>query len=181
MIRAQLVESDYVSAVALNSRLNARKAARYLVVAGAVVAVALVAWIADWYPVLGGAVGGLVGGLVAYTLIRFVYAPWKARRIFRQQKSLQRPFELSWADTGLTSRDANGEYTTPWPDYTKWKEDSRVFLLYHSDALFQMVPKRSFPDDAMVSEFRSWLERRSSPNLPILAMQRTRRGGVVLC
>jgi hypothetical protein len=159
MMHAQLEESDYVSAVALNSRLSGRKAARYVIVASAIVVLAVVAWVADWYPVFGGAVGGLVGGLLTYALIRFVYAPWKARRVFRQQKSLQRPFEVTWSDKGLTSRDANGEYTTPWPDYTKWKENSRVFLLYHSDVLFQMVPKRAFPDEATLSEFRSRLER----------------------
>ena len=35
----------------------------------------------------------------------------------------------------------------PWRDYRKWKEGKTVFLLYHTDAMFQIIPKASFSLD----------------------------------
>jgi len=160
MIHVQLEESDYVSAVNLHNRLVGRRAKRFVVGFVLIVVVAAVAWMIKWYTVLAGAVGGLVGGLGVFVLIRFLYAPWRARRIFRQQKSLQRPFDVSWSESGFTARDASGGHTTPWSDYIRWCENPAVFLLYHSDALFQLVPKRACPDERTVSEFRSWLQRK---------------------
>ena len=97
--------------------------------------------------------------MLAYPVMRFVYIPWKARRVFRQQKSFHRSFELSRYDTGFTARDSNGQYTTPWSDFIKWKEDGRLFLLYHSDVLFHMVPERAFPSENSLSESRSLVQK----------------------
>ncbi|MGH8731180.1 MAG: YcxB family protein [Burkholderiales bacterium] len=68
-------------------------------------------------------------------------------------------FELSWSDAGFTARDSNGQYTTPWSDFIKSKEDGRLFLLYYSDLLFHLVPKQAFPSENSLSEFRSRVQK----------------------
>jgi len=87
------------------------------------------------------------------------YMRWKARRVFRQQKSLHGSFELSWPDAGFSARDSNGQYTTPWSDSIKSKEDGLLFFLYHSNLLFHMVPKRAFPGKNGRSAFRSRVQK----------------------
>lgn len=97
--------------------------------------------------------------MLAYLVMRIVYIPWKARRVFRQQKSYHCSFELCWYDAGFAARDSNGQYTTPWSDFIKWQEHGRLFLLYHSDLLFHMVPKRAFPSENSLSEPRSRVQK----------------------
>ncbi|MGH8769469.1 MAG: YcxB family protein [Burkholderiales bacterium] len=55
-------------------------------------------------------------------------------------------FELSWSDAGFTARDSNGQYTTPWSDFFKSKEDGRLFLLYYSDLLISLGAQTGFSE-----------------------------------
>lgn len=74
-------------------------------------------------------------------------------------RSMRLSFELSWSDAGFTARDSNGQYTTPWSNFIKSKEDGRLFLLYYSDLLFHLVPKQAFPSENSLSEFRSRVQK----------------------
>jgi hypothetical protein len=80
--------------------------------------------------------------------------PFRARRIYRQQKNLQRPYQLSWDDANVRTASAEGSAATPWNDFLKWREGKYTFLLYRSDMLFQMFPKRAFHDQTQIDEFR---------------------------
>ena len=68
--------------------------------------------------------------------------------------ALHRPFEMSWDSQVLTCRNATGESRIPWSDFVRWKESERLFLLYVSDVLFQLVPKQIFPNQDAVTAFR---------------------------
>lgn len=48
----------------------------------------------------------------------------------------------------------------PWSDYLRWKEGGKCFLLYMSDNLFQIVPKRFFHSDSDIDTFREMLTMR---------------------
>ena len=102
---------------------------------------------------------GVLGAVVGVAGLRLVYLPWKSRQVFRQQQMLHRPFEVSWDAATFTCRNANGETRTPWSDFIRWKEDDGFFLLYHSDVLFQTLPKRVFADAEAVAAFRRLLEQ----------------------
>lgn len=95
--------------------------------------------------------------LLLFVLNRFVVIPRRVRRIFRQQKNLQRPLEFGWDRETVWSSSEIGNTKRPWSDFTKWRELKGLFLLYHSDVMFQMIPKRSFPNPDAVDEFRQLL------------------------
>jgi hypothetical protein len=157
MITAQLDESDFVSAQSLHRRWSRRKTLVAILVVLIAGALGLYLLCQGMYSAGCGMIGGVIGGAIGGSVVRYLYVPWKARRVFRQQKSLQREFELYWSDEGMRVKDTNGEYSSAWSDFVRWKEDDRLFLVYLSDIAFYMVPKRAFPASSEVQGFRNKL------------------------
>ncbi len=120
-----------------------------------VVVSAVVAWTSGWRR--ESLVTAFVWfGVVAGTRIGQVLSiPRQARRVFRQQRGLQLPCELSWNTEGLTASAEDGVATTRWRDFHRAVELDRQFVLFFSDAAFMMIPKRSFPDVALLEDFRN--------------------------
>lgn len=168
MLKVTLQEADYVGANALHLKSSRRRALVFWV---AMLGLALAAlWLWFFGPdsisdsrlagLLGGSIGGLLGGVLGTLGVRSLYVPWKARRVFRQQRSLRLPFELSWSEGGLVSRNEQGSEKTQWSDFVQWRENEQLFRLYLSDVMFHIVPKRAFPDTEAVSAFRELLQAR---------------------
>lgn len=65
-----------------------------------------------------------------------------ATRTFAQQKSLQRPFALSWTTQGFSTRSEHVDASLPWSDLTQMLHNDKVILLCESDSRFQAVPRR---------------------------------------
>ena len=84
--------------------------------------------------------------IVALILNFTVYIPWKTRRVYRQQKALQREQSFKFDDAGASISNENGQATMPWSDYLKWKQNDHLILLYLSDCMYHMLPRRMFVD-----------------------------------
>lgn len=168
MLTVKLEEADYVAATALHLRSSRRFAVAFWLVMLGLAVVAIWLWFfgrglfsdGQLAGLIGGSIGGVLGGVLASLGVRSLYVPWKAKRVFRQQRSLQLPFELSWTDEGLFSRNEQGSYNTLWSDFVRWKENDRLFLLYVSDVMFHILPKRVFPNAEALSSFRELLRSR---------------------
>jgi len=104
----------------------------------------------------------LVLAAVATVLLleRHVFLPLRARRIFRQQRSMQEPFEVSYDVDGVRWESAVTTRRLPWHYYVRWAEDDRYFLLYQSDWTLEIIPKRFFESEEQVSVFRTLLDER---------------------
>ena len=107
-----------------------------------------------------GAAALLVALLNGFRMLAVL--PRRTRRIVQQQKNLHRPFDLWWDADTIFTKSANGDARIPWSDYLKWRENGRLFLLYRSDVLFQMFPKRAFPA-AQIDEFRALARAKIAP------------------
>ena len=94
---------------------------------------------------------------IAYLFVRTVYLPRRVRRIFSQQKNLQLPFESTVTDSGIDSTNANGKTHLPWSHVIRWKEGATVFIVYQSDLMFCIVPKRLFTHPEHLDAFRALL------------------------
>ncbi len=103
--------------------------------------------------------GGMGGALLANRIL----LPRKARRIFAQTPALQRPYQVTWDDRALTSTNQQGAGTYPWAEFHKSRELAGLFLIFFSDVMFVMVPKRDFPDDATMRNFRECIEAHVQP------------------
>jgi hypothetical protein len=106
-----------------------------------------------------GGIGGAIGELVMSSL----YLPRKVRRIHLQQKDLAFPFTYTWNSEFLEAKCVSGQSKRRWSDYAKFKENEKLFLLYHSDLLFEMFPKGWFQDQTQIAEFRALAHRAGKP------------------
>jgi hypothetical protein len=97
--------------------------------------------------------------LAIYPLYRYVILPNRVKKIFTQQKELSSPFELEFTDTGMTMSNEFGNSIRPWKNFIKWKENSELIMLYHSDVMYSIIPKRIFPDSQQIETFKSYLEK----------------------
>lgn len=162
--RVLLEAEDYVAAQRLHTRWTSR---RIMMCVAALLAAIVIAVLARREPVLFvgacGLVGGAAGASIGREFWRRFVLPRRARRIFAQQKNLQQPFELRWDDDALRGVSERGSSNTPWSDYLKSAQDDRIILLYLSDVMFQMVPKRCFDQPVQLDAFLACTRRIGSP------------------
>jgi hypothetical protein len=102
----------------------------------------------------------ILPGVLAYlAFIAFIWIPRKVRRSYFQRKDLHHDISMVVTNDGIASRSEQGYSMKPWSDYLKWKEGKSVFLLYLSDHMFQMIPKRFFAVHKDVDAFRSMVRQ----------------------
>ena len=102
-------------------------------------------------------ISALVLGL--FVIVRFVLMPRQLKRIFTQQKDLSAPFEMTLTDQEFAMRNEFGESHLPWDSFVKWREDKEMLLLYRSDVIFHMVPKRLLRGDGELGYVLDRLEQ----------------------
>jgi len=156
-VTGRLLPEDYVRAQYLHIR--PRLAYKFL---GTLIMLA-VFW-ATWYTLFGDDDESFVladlilpVAILYLALFFFAYIPWKTRRTYKQQKSLQREQRMKFDEFGFSAENELGRSTTPWSDFVKWKENDHLFLLYISDPLYHMVPKRLFSDAGNADRLRQLL------------------------
>lgn len=114
-----------------------------------VVAYVLIAIVTLWQAVRDGRgweLAAVLWGIGAYWLVRyFVLLPRRWRRLYRQQKTAGLPTEILVTSEGFRSKSELGEVTIPWSYMHKWRRGRHAVLLYHSDVLFNILPKRVMP------------------------------------
>ena len=122
----------------------------------------------------GAGAGGFFGELLLYT--RSWPRAW--RKLFAQQKALHESFRYGWDETGLHISTPLSHALRPWPYYLKHIEDEEILLLYHSDAMFELIPKR-WPEHARLPDtFEALLlqhlgrSHHTNPPAPIATGQR---------
>jgi hypothetical protein len=151
MITGTISVSDYLNAQRLHREMTAWW--DYFS-SGAAIAVGVATYFL-YQQKLGFIIGGAgVGGVLVELVVSFLYLPWKVRILHKQQKDLASPFTYSWDGEFLEAKGVNGQSKRQWSNYVKCKENKNLFLLYHSDVLFEMFPKYWFHDQNQIAEFR---------------------------
>jgi hypothetical protein len=95
--------------------------------------------------------------------LRLIYLPRRVRRVYAQQRNLQLAFETVCTESGIESTNANSSTRLPWNHLIRWKEGATLFVVYQSDLMFNIVPKRCFAQPEQVDAFRSLLTERLGP------------------
>jgi hypothetical protein len=104
--------------------------------------------------------GGLLLGLGV--LNDRVLLPRRARRFVSQQKSIQGETSIGWDAEGVAFIAKAGQSRIAWDDYFKWLENESVLVLFQSENLLNVVPKRCLTTD-QVAEVRLRLEAALGP------------------
>jgi hypothetical protein len=89
-------------------------------------------------------------------LAETVTLPRRAKRIMAQQKGLSGEIAVTWDEATIEVRNANGHGRLAWGDYSRWLEDDTMLVLFQSDNVLNLLPKR-FLSDEQVSDIRNRL------------------------
>jgi len=101
----------------------------------------------------------LAAALVAAgTGLNYVLVPRKARKLFRQQKSLHSEASIGWSGEGFSYKSPLTTTLHPWAHYRAWGENKDVLVMFLTDTQFNLVPKRHIPDGAL-EELRTLLDK----------------------
>ena len=92
--------------------------------------------------------------LASVLLLYFAFLSWRFRRSYRNYKAIKVPIDIEISETELHGKSVHGEARLPWDLFRKFKENKHLFLLYQSDGLFHMLPKRLFSGEADVQRAR---------------------------
>ena len=98
----------------------------------------------------------VVGGLVR------ILVPWRAKKHFRQQKSMHDEAAIGWSDEGFTYKSALITALHPWTYYRAWGENKDILVMFLTNVQFNVVPKRDIPDAAL-AELRALLAKAGIP------------------
>jgi hypothetical protein len=98
------------------------------------------------------ATGG--GAFIGEYFFAKIHLPRKIEKLHAQQKDLASQFTYSWDASHIEAKSSIGSARRAWTHYTKIREDANIFLLYHSDNMFEMLPKSWFPSSEAIDEFR---------------------------
>ncbi|MBN2499456.1 MAG: YcxB family protein [Anaerolineales bacterium] len=93
----------------------------------------------------------------AVLLFRYVLLPRRIRKIFAQQKELHAPIEMELTADALLTSSQYGQAERPWSIFVRWNEDDNVLVIYHSDAMFTILPKRYFSPE-QIEEAKAYLQ-----------------------
>lgn len=102
--------------------------------------------------------------LGVYLLFQFVLRPRQLARMFKQQQELSAPFELELTEEEFIFKNQFGAGHLPWSHFVRWKENQDMLLLYRSDVMFNMLPKRLFRTPAELDYLRERLRQNNVPN-----------------
>lgn len=111
----------------------------------------------------------LICWLVAIAAVAFFawffnfFYPRRLRRIFFQQKSAQLPYVATITDETLQTKSEVSEEKLPWNHFIQWRENDNLFVLYQSDTMIRIMPKRCFASPQQIIEFHHLLEKKLGP------------------
>jgi hypothetical protein len=79
-----------------------------------------------------------------------VLLPGRAKRFLSQQKSLQGEVSIGWDAEGVAFVAQAGQSRMAWGDYFKWLENDSVLVLFQSELLLNVLPKRCLSEGEVV-------------------------------
>jgi hypothetical protein len=154
-VEFQPTEADYVRANRdwyvgyLKGPGGRRSVLRYTVgagIGGGIVGATVGGWIAAVSYAVATAFIGLILAPLVFGLC-YLTLPRLARRLYRQDKSLQRPLRMAWSDAGITFSSQNGWGKVEWADLYRWTPARGTFLFFISERLFHFLPRRVLAEE----------------------------------
>jgi YcxB-like protein len=158
-LQCKLTPEDYIKALYLNMRPSPwLKYVGIAALAFCLVMLVSAAFSSNRY------IGGfrtfvpMLGIGLFYVFILFYSIPRNARRIFSQQKTLQVEYKTVISPEVIETTSENGSMRMNLSDFHKYKVSKDLVLLYQSQAIFHMFPRRFFATEEDFELFISYLE-----------------------
>ena len=103
-----------------------------------------------------------LGGILLCQLLGYLLIPRRARRLYRQQASLQKPYRYTWSDAGFAYASETDNAAVAWPELHRWSPGRRTILFFLNDQLFYAIPRHVLTE-AQASDLTTLAERHGPP------------------
>lgn len=91
-------------------------------------------------------------GVLAYFALSYgIWLPYRTKKIY---KTAEKPYEAKLTEEKFITTNSFGTARIKWADFHKHKVGKDIVLVYQSDLIFHLFPKRWFSDD----DFRKLLQ-----------------------
>ena len=152
-----LTEEEAVAAavLVLNKQLWAKRSFRLLV--WAILGLLLILGLLDPRALMQPFLLALIGAAIVLFLTIRMVVPFHAKRHFRQAAALRDEIAVTWDDEGVSLSGAHGNSRLAWGEFHRWAENDRLVLLFQSQMLYNIVPKRVLTAE-QVDDLRSKLQ-----------------------
>ena len=110
----------------------------------------------------GGMVLAFLLVMAILTGLSYLFQPIAARRLFRQHRTLDRDYVVTWDDAGTRFTAVDAHSNTAWHDYHGWYDGRDVLLLMLNERLFQFIPHRVLTADQL-ADLRRLAPRAGEP------------------
>jgi hypothetical protein len=100
--------------------------------------------------------------LALWSLALLVWVPFNWRRCYAKDRRLQHEFTANISEDGVHLQSSDFDANLKWSLYLRFLESDRVFLLYQTNRMFNLLPKAAF-GPGEIDEFRE-LARRNLPD-----------------
>jgi hypothetical protein len=163
-ITYHITREDFIDAQKLHRSKSPRRIVRGLVLVAKVCVVAVLILLIVLAAVIRDrniwlTYAPLVGLLVVWVLLYWVWAPFNWRRTYTKDRRLQDAFTVDISEEGVQMGSATFDANLKWGLFLRFLESDRVFLLYQTNRMFNLLPKSAFAP-AEVEEFRQLLRRK---------------------
>jgi hypothetical protein len=92
-------------------------------------------------------------GLLGLTIIvDRVWVTTSARRAYRNDPALNRPFTIEITDFGVQTSGSSALGSLRWTDLERWAQGELLYLIYAPDGTYRVVPKRFMSDTTLLGE-----------------------------
>jgi len=95
------------------------------------------------------------GGIL---LFGYALLPRRARVLYSQQRELHEPMQIDITPEAVRFETSSGTSTRQWASFVKWAETPHNFVLYQTDALLNVIPKKALPEPKVQNAIRSHLQ-----------------------
>jgi hypothetical protein len=82
---------------------------------------------------------------------------YQLTRIWKSQPSIREPITCEFNEEGIIFKTSSVESNVKWQFYIKFLETKKLFMLYQSHHLFNILPKRAFMSNEQLDQFRELL------------------------
>jgi YcxB-like protein len=169
----QLSASDYLSAAGTGSKILSLSNIYLLVLVYAVVSNFLHAM-----HIIPDVAGGNISAdqywtnSFLYFLFTFLYLDnipprfnpfkrWAIVRTWRRTVQMQQPINLSITETGVDWKTQGYQDFRQWRYYNHVRESKEMFLLYYSESLYYILPKRAFSSPEKMDQLKDLLTKKN--------------------
>jgi hypothetical protein len=74
-----------------------------------------------------------------------------ARKAFGQQKGFHKPITVAWNGEGVSFEGYHGIARFKWTDFVQIRQDRHLILMYESERIYRVIPKRALSADQITN------------------------------